>query len=91
MSRPRIVSIVIAMVCASAFLHLILQPGIFNLIPYSIHNEFFSGYDSTGESTAVIEEGTFIKLFDVIISIIFFGVLYKFLFWLLAKSHHEQR
>ena len=83
------ISIVVAVLCASTLLYIILQAGIFNFIPYMIHKEFLSSYNSNGESTAVIGESSFIIFFDVIISIIFFGIMYKFLFWLLTKGQHE--
>jgi hypothetical protein len=89
MRTQRILSIVIAALCASTLLYIILQAGVFNFIPYMIHKEFFSSYNSSGESTAVIGESSFIMFFDVIISVLFFGIMYKFLFWLMTKGQHE--
>lgn len=89
MRRQTTISILIAAVCSSILLYIILQPGIFNFLPYLIHKEFFESYNSNGDSTAMIEEGLFIKIFDVIISIIFFGIVYKISFWRLTKHQQE--
>lgn len=86
MRRQQMISIVVAGLCASVLFYALIQPNVLNVIPYLIHKEFFARHDSTGESLAIIKEQTFIKIFDAIISIIFFGIVYKFLSWRLTKG-----
>lgn len=87
--RQRTISIVVATAIASALLWAILNAGIFNFIPYLIHREFFSSYNSAGESTAVIQEGSFIVFFDVVISLVSFVITYRMVLWLLTKGQQK--
>ena len=55
------------------FGYYILRPGIFNFIPFSIHEAFFRG---------LIEEYKFVIVFDTVILIL----LYLFLFKLVKRK-----
>jgi hypothetical protein len=75
--KIKIISGIIAILIAALFLYVILQPGIFNYLPYLIHKSLFEKLDSNGEIVSVITEESFIVTFDVVASIFILWLTYK--------------
>ena len=65
--KRKAISIVVGLIIASVFLFHVIQPGAFNLIPYSLHEYMWS---------AGMRESYFIKIFDCISAIVLFWIVY---------------
>ena len=67
----------IALVITGCFLYWSLTPGcVFNLIPFAIHQSLFKTV-TKGEVVNTINEGTFIRLFDMLTGILIFGAVFR--------------
>jgi hypothetical protein len=76
--KNKIIIVLIAVVITAGFLYWTLTPpSIFNFIPFSIHQAFFKKVTENGEVINIVSENSFIKLFDVFISLIVFWITYK--------------
>lgn len=65
--KKYLIYIVPTVLSALLFL-IIIQPGAFNMIPYSMHNGFLRG---------IINESTFIYLFDSLFCVLVWFMLFK--------------
>jgi hypothetical protein len=70
MIKNRLILILSLLLSVAFYYYVIQTPSIVNFIPFAIHEEFFKN---------VIKEQLFIQLFDFIISLIVFIILYAFL------------
>jgi hypothetical protein len=65
--KKHLVYIIPTIICVPLFLF-IIKPGIFNMIPFMIHQSFFRG---------VIKEINFVYLFDLLFCITLWYILYR--------------
>lgn len=70
MSKRLVFGMVIPLMLAAVLYYFMIKPNAFNLLPYFLHEEYFM--DSMGE-------GTFIRMFDAIVALIF-GMLLRVVF-----------
>ena len=70
------VATLVALVISGVFLYSVLTPpSIFNFLPFAIHEALFLQVTENGVSSS-IEEGTFIKIFDTVVAILLFWLIY---------------
>jgi hypothetical protein len=68
--KRNIIAALLSGIITAMFLYAVLiPPSAFNFIPFALHQAFFQNS---------VEEASFIRVFDVIIGIILFWLLYKF-------------
>lgn len=69
MIKINFIAALISVIIAGFFLYSVLTPpSMFNFLPFAIHEAFFLN--------SSIEEGTFIKIFDIIMSVLIFWIVY---------------
>lgn len=77
MKNINIIAALIAFAISIFFLLSVLTPpSYFNALPFAIHQAFFKEVTSDGEVFNTIEESTFIKVFDIIIALLIFWLVY---------------
>ena len=62
------IAILVALILSAIFLFFVLGPGIFNMIPYRIHESIWKG--GSGETI-------FIRSFDIVSALVVFSITYK--------------
>ncbi len=76
--NKRTLSIILALAITAFFLIEVLSsPSGFNFLPYLIHESIKKG----GEG-----EGTFIRIFDLCFSVLFFWIVYKIIYRILNRN-----
>ena len=69
--KHRILALLISIVIASGVLYFVLiPPSAFNFIPFAIHGFLFQN---------IIEEHVFIIVFDIIIVVVIFGLVFRYI------------
>ena len=77
MKKINLLAALIGLAVASGFLYSALTPpGMFNFLPFAIHEALFLKVTENGV-TSSIEEGTFIKIFDTVFAILIFWGVYR--------------
>jgi hypothetical protein len=78
MKRINVIAGLIALIVSAGFLYLALTPpSMFNFLPFAIHEALFLKVTEGGEVSSSIEEGTFIKIFDIVFAGMLFWLIYK--------------
>ena len=76
--KKNIMSTSVAFVATAIFLYwALVPPSYFNLLPFAIHENLFSTVTKNGEIVSSFEESTFIKLFDMVVGILVFWLVFK--------------
>lgn len=77
MKNINIIAALIAFAVSIFFLISVLTPpSYFNALPFAIHQSFFKEVTSDGDVFNTIEESTFIKIFDTIVALLLFWLVY---------------
>jgi len=77
MKKINLIAALIALAVASVFLYSVLTPpSMFNFLPFAIHEALFLKVTENGV-TSTIEEGTFIKIFDTVFTVLIFWGVYR--------------